>query len=211
MGLQAWGSVGGIRETRLGNARLLRSDSFFDIFADFSDIGAPMQRVRIFDGDAMVFEGVFPNGHAATVNQLSGLPLRPNGCGKFGPILPCYWIDWEQRVRFNVGLPLQPVEGTRIALLAEGAPNPIDYLDVFDIKGGGLAGGNFSILSAGPADNGARCIGDYNMDGGIDGADVQAFFNDWENGRAEADVNNDGGVDGSDVQVFFAAWEAGTC
>ncbi len=53
------------------------------------------------------------------------------------------------------------------------------------------------------------CIGDFNCDGGIDGTDVQSFFNDWESGNAAADVNADGGVDGGDVSTFFDHWEAG--
>ncbi|MBS0198691.1 MAG: hypothetical protein JSR77_18240 [Planctomycetes bacterium] len=55
------------------------------------------------------------------------------------------------------------------------------------------------------------CPADYNMDGGIDGQDVQAFYADWENGLLPADVNQDGGIDGADVQFFFIAWEAGGC
>ncbi len=56
-----------------------------------------------------------------------------------------------------------------------------------------------------------QCIGDFNEDGGIDGADIEAFFRSWEAGEAGADVSQDGGVDGSDVQVFFTAWERGSC
>ncbi|MBS0195994.1 MAG: hypothetical protein JSR77_04475 [Planctomycetes bacterium] len=55
------------------------------------------------------------------------------------------------------------------------------------------------------------CPADFNQDGGIDGADVDAFFAAWESGDPSADVNQDGGVDGADVSVFFAAWEAGGC
>ncbi len=53
------------------------------------------------------------------------------------------------------------------------------------------------------------CIGDFNCDGGVDGADVGAFFEDWEAGNTIADVNSDGGVDGADVSTFFEHWEAG--
>ncbi|MBX3410687.1 MAG: hypothetical protein KF859_12485 [Phycisphaeraceae bacterium] len=53
------------------------------------------------------------------------------------------------------------------------------------------------------------CVGDFNNDGGVDGADVEAFFIAWENADASADINQDGGVDGSDVEAFFNAWEAG--
>jgi hypothetical protein len=55
------------------------------------------------------------------------------------------------------------------------------------------------------------CAADFNEDGGVDGADVGAFFQDWENGMPCADVNLDGGVDGSDVDTFFFYWEAGGC
>ncbi|MBL8999632.1 MAG: right-handed parallel beta-helix repeat-containing protein [Phycisphaerae bacterium] len=55
------------------------------------------------------------------------------------------------------------------------------------------------------------CPADFNQDGGIDGADVDAFFAAWENGEASADVNRDGGIDGADVDTFFAAWESGGC
>lgn len=53
------------------------------------------------------------------------------------------------------------------------------------------------------------CIGDFNCDGGVDGADIDAFFTDWELGSPIADTNADGGVDGADVSVFFERWEAG--
>ncbi|MBS0195288.1 MAG: hypothetical protein JSR77_00865 [Planctomycetes bacterium] len=55
------------------------------------------------------------------------------------------------------------------------------------------------------------CPADYDLSGGVDGTDVQAFFMDWENGVYAADTNQDGSVDGTDVQAFFMAWEAGGC
>jgi hypothetical protein len=55
------------------------------------------------------------------------------------------------------------------------------------------------------------CPADFNGDGGIDGADVEAFFLVWQTGDPAADVNHDGGVDGGDVQTFFILWEAGGC
>ncbi|MBL9002572.1 MAG: hypothetical protein JNK25_15690 [Phycisphaerae bacterium] len=58
---------------------------------------------------------------------------------------------------------------------------------------------------------GPPCPADFNNDGGVDGADVEAFFVAWENGETIADVNNDGGIDGGDVETFFIAWEAGGC
>lgn len=57
----------------------------------------------------------------------------------------------------------------------------------------------------------AFCAADFNSDGGVDGADIEAFFTAWEAGASLADVNTDGGVDGSDVESFFNLWEAGGC
>lgn len=56
------------------------------------------------------------------------------------------------------------------------------------------------------------CRADFNGDGGIDGADVEAFFFAWENQTdSRADVNEDGGIDGADVETFFLVWESQQC
>lgn len=68
--------------------------------------------------------------------------------------------------------------------------------------------GDDRLLSVTPGEP-TNCVADYNRDGGVDGADVEAFFRDWEAGEAAADVNADGGVDGGDVNTFFVLWEAG--
>lgn len=55
------------------------------------------------------------------------------------------------------------------------------------------------------------CAADFNADGGVDGADVEAFFAAWTAAEAPADVNLDGGIDGADVEAFFIVWTAGGC
>ena len=55
------------------------------------------------------------------------------------------------------------------------------------------------------------CAADFNSDGGVDGADVEAFFLTWADGLPQADVNQDGGVDGPDIEAFFRLWMAGGC
>lgn len=55
------------------------------------------------------------------------------------------------------------------------------------------------------------CAADYNVDGGVDGADIEAFFTDWAASAGCSDVNTDGGVDGGDVESFFVVWAAGGC
>jgi hypothetical protein len=57
----------------------------------------------------------------------------------------------------------------------------------------------------------APCRSDINIDGGIDGLDVDAFFVYWVAADVRADFNADGGIDGEDVSAFFAAWEQAEC
>ncbi len=55
------------------------------------------------------------------------------------------------------------------------------------------------------------CAADYNQDGGVDGADLAAFFPEWGDAAGCSDVNQDGGVDGGDLEAFFIVWQAGGC
>ena len=67
----------------------------------------------------------------------------------------------------------------------------------------------FALVVTGGGVELAPCIGDFNIDGGIDGQDVEAFFTAWTAGDMRADINADGGVDGADVETFFSAWSGG--
>ncbi|MBL8999578.1 MAG: hypothetical protein JNK25_00410 [Phycisphaerae bacterium] len=62
-----------------------------------------------------------------------------------------------------------------------------------------------------PDDPDCPCPADFDHNGGVDGGDVEAFFNAWSAGEPEGDVNCDGGVDGPDVEWFFVNWENGGC
>ncbi len=55
------------------------------------------------------------------------------------------------------------------------------------------------------------CIADFNRDGGVDGTDVEVFFQRWEISDPCADIDGSGAVDGSDVQPFFDVWQTGGC
>jgi GH15 family glucan-1,4-alpha-glucosidase len=55
------------------------------------------------------------------------------------------------------------------------------------------------------------CPADFDNDGGVTGADVEAFFASFESGDPCADTDLDGGVTGADVEAFFATFEAGGC
>lgn len=55
------------------------------------------------------------------------------------------------------------------------------------------------------------CVGDFNSDGGIDGSDVESFFDTWESGDFLADVNEDYSVDGADIPYFLVRWSQSQC
>jgi hypothetical protein len=77
------------------------------------------------------------------------------------------------------------------------------------IRLGGYNGavGSGSLLLSCTAD--PTCPADFNQDGGVDGADVEAFFAAWSDGSKTGDFNQDGGIDGSDVEAFFINWSNG--
>jgi subtilisin-like proprotein convertase family protein len=74
--------------------------------------------------------------------------------------------------------------------------------------------GNSQGQDTGVCDGGsgcAECAADYDQDGGVTGADIAAFFADFEAGAICADVDQDGGVTGGDIGAFFLVFEAGGC
>jgi hypothetical protein len=56
-----------------------------------------------------------------------------------------------------------------------------------------------------------ECPADFDQDGGVTGADVEAFFLAFESGDPCGDTDLDGGVTGADVEAFFIAFENGGC
>lgn len=55
------------------------------------------------------------------------------------------------------------------------------------------------------------CPADFDQDGGVTGADISAFFMEFEQGNPCADTDGDGGVTGGDIAAFFIVFEAGGC
>jgi hypothetical protein len=131
-------------------------------------------------------------------NLMNNLPSPPTDANRNKPVL-----DFPNIVASSSAV--SPIENIRL-----------------EVSGGGVQGfylGNkthpwqvlfFKMMVADPLVC-APCPADFNNDGGVDGSDVQAFFDSWVESRACADTNADGGVDGTDVQVFFDLWSAGGC
>lgn len=107
-------------------------------------------------------------------------------------------------------VPRDGVYSLSVPLLA-GVPPFEGFLpfSVHDAIGRRSTGGLF--ISVGACNPCPVCAADFNNDGGIDGDDVSAFFQAWDNGLECGDVNLDGGIDGSDIEHFYALWERGGC
>lgn len=88
---------------------------------------------------------------------------------------------------------------TGIETLGDGEPRPTLVEDFF------------AQFISGLDPCGISCLSDYNQDGSTDGADLEAFFIDWEQHTPCADADGDSAVQPDDIAAFLAAWEAGDC
>ena len=117
MRLEAFGTVGGATGELLGVNDLQYNGLGYQLFADYSSLGASSFNVEILDQGEVV--AVIPN-----VIDPIGIPVQepPHGCGKEfpwpnPPILCMYW-EWPVPVQFDLpGMP--PMFGDRIRLLAD--------------------------------------------------------------------------------------------
>ena len=50
----------------------------------------------------------------------------------------------------------------------------------------------------------SECVGDFNLDGFINGADLTALLGSW--GNSDGDLTGDGTTDGADLTVLLSAW-----
>lgn len=79
------------------------------------------------------------------------------------------------------------------------------------LQPGTLCSFDLTTVATGVAIVPPPCSADFNQDGGVDGADVEAFFLTWMTGEPAGDVNQDGGTDGGDIETFIVQWQNGGC
>ncbi|MFN0132722.1 MAG: GC-type dockerin domain-anchored protein [Phycisphaerales bacterium] len=172
MTMTAWGQTQLMGpDRRLGQAGLRRLGSFFDVFADFSDIGGTQARVMIFNNSLQVADLVVPIGPTGQIGQLGPVPgttalPRPNSCGKLPnpfpplpPFPPCFWINFDNPFLFN-----GQFRGNSLRILVNNATDPIVNVQAFDIAAGlgGPSDGSNSYTITNVAEGGicyANCDG----------------------------------------------------
>ena len=138
-----------------------------------------------------------------------------------------YWIQWSfvgasspsQNVFMPLISPRDSVTGHNARLLNSVTGTSADPRAWFEGREGYVAGVTegrayelpFELGGTVGIDTCPPCPADFDLNGGVDGADVGAFFIDFEQGLPCADVDQNGGLDGGDIAAFFAAFEAGGC
>ena len=198
--------------TSLSNGELVVGGSFYTAgeyvsidFARYSFTGIPTVSIQplpqsVEPGDTITLTATPSNGYSNVSVQWyrNGEPLTDGQGGAS--------TDGGMVSGASVSLPSPTRLSTATLSIANAQPSDAgDYTAVFFNSCGGVTSTKATVSVEPP------CPADFNRDGGIDGADVAAFFDAWEAGDASADVNQDGGVDGSDAQTFFNAWKAGGC
>lgn len=126
--------------------------------------------------------------------------------------------QWHRHFRWVL------VDGPTIGVYAQrvrvrcdaGVPMPSDDFYLLINQGGAAqadvdAAGAWLQQLMGGAGECPACAADFDANGGIDGADLAAFFTSYEQGAACADVDANGGIDGADLAAFFLAYESGGC
>jgi probable HAF family extracellular repeat protein len=149
-----------------------------------------------------------PNGVVTTLGTLGGRSSAANGLNAAGDIVgTSQRADGSSAAFLWRGGPLVELNSL-LDRAARTAGWQVTSAEAVNDTGQILAFSGFTPILLTPHDD---CPADFNLDGGIDGVDIEAFFGAWEAGTALADVNHDGGIDGADAESFFAAWQQGGC
>ncbi|MDZ4754975.1 MAG: LamG-like jellyroll fold domain-containing protein [Phycisphaerae bacterium] len=151
--------------------------------------------VGTFDGPATVpFQVIVMPSDMQSTNELVKLNGLPPG------------------TRYIGNLEVQPGATTRLALTVEfEAPDSFRWYDVIfkvDVDGDGLYTALSSIGIKQTASTAAPpCVGDLNLDGKIDAADLAILLGAWGSAAGTtADLNGDGTVNAADLALLLGAW-----
>lgn len=120
--MEAYGMLNGVHH-RLGTTQCRHRPAFFDIFTDFSDIGASTMRVVGRRSGSVIFiSDDFANGLVGSADRW------PRCGGKLGRPTPCYRWWWGTDIPFLHGGSVYVID--ELLMLADGPPGTVvDDLD----------------------------------------------------------------------------------
>ncbi len=206
--LTAVGEANGLSGQVLGESRVTsRIGHFFDIFTDSRSPGSGPMQVQVLNQFGEPISSVIVPGGTADITAEGGSGMA-GGKVSFNEFQNLYTgFMFRGEMLFTIGGVAVTGWGVAVADLGSSAT----AVSTVTVHASGMDELDISNIQKQAAATAPPCSADFNRDGGIDGADVDAFFASWDAGAAAADVNGDGGVDGSDVEVFFAQWSNGGC
>ncbi len=200
--------------TRLDSGPSCTAITMRDPSGAFHDVIAVGQGLEFADG--RIYGGITPTvwindlGQVVFVCQFRETPSSPLKFGLFS------WDGSSRRLLVKEGDQIELAPGQFKAIF-----RPVDLLRAARLTNDGrfVCSAQFYDLSYSflsfdafvTCPSPAICAADYDQDGGVTGADMAAFFADFESGNACADVDQNGGVDGGDIGAFFVLYEAGGC
>lgn len=174
-----------------GSLSIVRS-SFFDVFADFSEIGTDTKHVIVKNSAGIpVFQTVTSD---AFIGQLSAAPFK---LGKLGGTTPCYRACMPAGTLFTLGPVV--VDAHEIQILAVGGTDA-GCKSAARLTGTGDLG-SFSITGV---ETQSACLGDLDGDGQVAGPDLAILLGAWSTGSV--DLNADAQTDAADLAILLGAW-----
>jgi hypothetical protein len=178
-----------------GSLTIYRTPAFFDIFADFSDIGTELKQVRVLDESGTpVFQTITDN------NYVGHITLAPFKLGKLGGLTPCYRACVPDGTLYTFGAVTVPAH--EIEVLAVGGNDAACKAAARLTGGGDLGALVITEIVTQPA-----CLGDLDGDGVVSGSDLAVLLGAW--GTSGVDLNGDGTTDAADLAILLGAW--GSC
>ncbi len=140
------------------------------------------------------------------IMAFGGCSILEGGSYQYRPIarvVDTYWAD-----PIGGGYMAHPSLQKKAVGLANGNALVLGYFGVDPDTRSPSHFGVYEVMACDPC---PVCPADWDWSGGVDGADVAAFFVDYEQGNRCADVDDSAGVDATDMAIFFQAYEAGGC
>lgn len=166
--------------------------AFFDVFADFSDIGTDTKHVIVKNAQGIpVFQTVTSD---LFIGQLSAAPFK---LGKLGGATPCYRACMANGTQFTLGA--VTVDAHEIEVLAVGGT------DAACKSAARLTGtGDLGPIFVTGVETQSACLGDLDGDGQVGGSDLAILLGAW--GTGTVDLNADGTTDAADLAIVLGAW-----
>lgn len=161
-------------------------------------VNGPMSSGMIVSFDILGQDDILAIG---AFSSLEGFP--PNQYRQIARITGTYWED-------PIGGGYMPHFGSQRKAIGLVGGNAL-VLGYFGIDSNWQTPSHFGVYEVTACDPCPGCPADWDWSGGVDGADVAAFFVDYEQGSRCADIDDSAGVDATDMAIFFQAYEAGGC